>query len=59
MYKQSYRYIDKLQSFAKGYIHTINSTIEMPPADVKKTNEEAVKISTFFFYLIVQRNQEQ
>lgn len=35
MYKQSYRYIDKLQSFAKGYIHTIHSTIDMPPADVR------------------------
>ena len=46
-YKQSYRYIDKLQSFTKGYNDTIHSTIDMPPADVNKANEETVRISTF------------
>ena len=29
-YKQSYRYIDRLQSFAEGYNRTVHSTIDMP-----------------------------
>ena len=46
-YKQSYRDIDKLQRFAKGYNNTIHSSIDMPPAQVNKIKEETVCISTF------------
>jgi transposase InsO family protein len=46
-FKQSYRYIDKLQSFAEGYNHTIHSTIDMEPAKVTKGNEELVRLSTY------------
>jgi hypothetical protein len=35
-FKQSYRYIDKLQSFAEGYNHTNHGTIDMEPAKVSK-----------------------
>jgi hypothetical protein len=46
-YKQSYRYIDRLQGFAEGYNQTVHSAIDMPPEDVTKDNEETVRISTF------------
>jgi hypothetical protein len=46
-FKQSHRYIDKLQSFAEGYNHTIHSTIDMEPAKATKRNEELVRISTY------------
>jgi len=46
-YKQSSRYIDKLQSFADGYNHTIHSTIDIEPAKVRKRNEETVRLSTY------------
>ena len=46
-YKQSYRYIDRLQDFAEGYNQTVHSTIDMPPEDVTQNNEETVRISTF------------
>ena len=47
-FKQSYRYIDKLQSFAEGYNHTNRGTIDMEPAKVSKGNEELVRLSTYF-----------
>ncbi|VDI83172.1 Hypothetical predicted protein [Mytilus galloprovincialis] len=47
-YNQSYRYIDKLQSFADGYNHTIHSTIDMAPIEVKKENAETVRLSKYF-----------
>ena len=47
-FKQSYRYIDKLQSFAEGYNHTNHGTIDMEPAKVSKGNEELVRLSTYF-----------
>lgn len=46
-YKQSYRYIDKLQSFADAYNNTIHSTIDMEPSKVTKSNEETVRVSTY------------
>jgi hypothetical protein len=47
-FKQSYRYIDKLQSFSEGYNHTTHSTIDMKPAKETKRNEELVRLSTYF-----------
>ena len=47
-YKQSYRYIDELQNFAKGYNRTVHSTIDMAPAEVNSKNEETVRLSTYF-----------
>lgn len=46
-YKQTYRYIDKLQSFAVSYNNTIHRTIDMAPANVNNRNEESVRISTY------------
>ena len=46
-YKQSYRYIDRIQDFAEGYNRTVHSTIDMPREDVTKYNEETVRILTF------------
>ena len=47
-YKQTYRYIDKLESFADGYNNTIHSTIDMAPTAVTKANEETARLSTYF-----------
>ena len=47
-YKQSYRYIDKLQSFADSYNHTHHRTIDTEPANVTIQNEEGVRLSTYF-----------
>ena len=46
-YKQSYRYIDRLQDFAEGYNQTVHSTIDMPSEDVAKDNEESTYINVF------------
>ena len=46
-YKQSYRYIDKLQQFATSYNKTHHSTIDKEPISVNKNNEEEVRLSTF------------
>lgn len=47
-YRQSYEYVDKLQSFADSYNHTKHRTIDMEPADVTKNNSEAVRLATYF-----------
>lgn len=47
-YKQSYRYIDKLQSFADGYNKTKHMTIDMAPGDVTKNNSEEVRLAAYF-----------
>jgi hypothetical protein len=47
-YKQTNKYIDKLQDFANGYNHTIHSTIDMAPAEVNKQNEESARLATYF-----------
>ncbi|CAG2245164.1 unnamed protein product [Mytilus edulis] len=47
-YKQTYRYIEKLQSFADAYNHTVHRTIDMPPAEVTNANEEIARLSTYF-----------
>ena len=46
-YKQSYRYIDRLQGFAEGYNQTVHSTIDMTPEDVTKDNKETTYINVF------------
>ncbi|CAG2236293.1 unnamed protein product [Mytilus edulis] len=45
-YKQSYKYIDKLQDYAEGYNKTVHRTIDMPPNEVSKQNEESVQLHT-------------
>ena len=47
-YKQNYRYIDKLQSFADSYNQTNHRTIETEPANVTNRNEESVRLSAYF-----------
>lgn len=47
-YKNSYRYIDKLQAFADSYIHTQYRIIDTEPNNVTKQNEEAVRLPTYF-----------
>ena len=47
-YKQSYEYVNELQSFADGYNHTVHRTIDMAPADVTEINAEAVRLATYF-----------
>lgn len=47
-YKNSYRYIDKLQSFADSYNNTHHRTIDTEPINVTKQNEETVRLSTYF-----------
>ncbi|XP_033756181.1 uncharacterized protein LOC117338925 [Pecten maximus] len=46
-YKQSYRYIDQLQSFVDGYNQTIHNTIDIAPADVTVDNAETVRLDTY------------
>ena len=46
-YKQTYRYIDKLQKFASSYNNTHHSTIDTEPISVNKNNEEEVRLSTY------------
>ncbi|CAG2244986.1 unnamed protein product [Mytilus edulis] len=47
-YKQSYKYIDKLQDYAEGYNKTVHRTIDMQPNEVSKQNEESVHLATYF-----------
>ena len=35
-YKQSYEYVNELQSFAQGYNKTVHRTIDMRPIDVRR-----------------------
>lgn len=46
-FKQSQRYIDNLQEFARSYNQTYPRTIDTKPELVKPNNEEEVRISTF------------
>lgn len=46
-FKQSVRYIDRLQEFARGYNKTYHRTIDTKPELVKPNNEEEVRVSTF------------
>lgn len=46
-FKQSNRYIDRLQEFAGGYNKTYHRTIDTKPELVKPNNEEEVRVSTF------------
>lgn len=46
-FKQSDRYIDRLQEFARGYNKTYHRTIDTKPELVKPNNEEEVRVSTF------------
>ena len=47
IYKNSYKEIDKLQSFVDGYNKTHHRTIDMAPSDVTIDNEEDARISTY------------
>ena len=44
-YKQPYRYIDKLQYLANGYIHKMRSIVDMEPAKITKAIERYVSFS--------------
>ena len=46
-YKNAYKYIDQLQSFADGYNKTIHRSIDMAPNDVTSDNEEEVHVATY------------
>lgn len=46
-FKQSNRYIDRLQEFAGGYNKTYHRIIDTKPELVKPNNEEEVRVSTF------------
>ena len=47
-YKNDYKYLPVLQSIAESYNHTYHRTIDMAPADVKNTNQEEVRLATYF-----------
>lgn len=46
-FKQSQRYIDRLQEFARSYYKTFHRTIDTKPELVNPNNEKEVRISTF------------
>ncbi|XP_062617400.1 uncharacterized protein LOC134279074 [Saccostrea cucullata] len=46
-FKQSQRYIDRLQEFARSYNKTYHGTIDTEPEPVRPNNEEEVRVSTF------------
>lgn len=47
-YTNDYTYLPVLQSIAESYNRTYHRTIDMAPADVKGTNQEEVRIATYF-----------
>ena len=46
-HKQSYEYVNELQSFAEGYNKTVHRTIDMSPIDVRRDNEEEARLATY------------
>lgn len=46
-FKQSNRYIDRIQKFAGGYNKTYHRIIDTKPELVKPNNEEEMRVSTF------------
>ena len=47
-YKDDYKYIPVLQNIAVSYNRTYHRTIGTTPAEVKSSNEEEVRLSTYF-----------
>ena len=47
-YKDNYAYLPVLQDIADSYNRTYHRTIGMAPSDVKRANEEEVRLSTYF-----------
>lgn len=47
-YKESSSYLLILQDIAENYNHTYHRTIGMRPVDVKDTNQEEVRLATYF-----------
>lgn len=58
-FKQSNRYIDRLQEFAGGYNKTYHRTIDTKPELVKPNNEEEVRVSTFLSREETPRKQKK
>ena len=56
-FKQSQRYIDRLQEFAGSYNKTYHRTIATKPQLVKPSNEEEVRIFTFLSREEIPRKQ--
>jgi hypothetical protein len=46
-YKETSTFLPILQDIADSYNHTYHRTIEMRPADIKDSNQEEVRISTY------------
>lgn len=56
-FKQSQRYIDRLQKFARSYNKTYHCTIDAKPELVNPNNEEEVRVSTFLSREEIPRKQ--
>lgn len=56
-FKQSQRYIDRLQKFARSYNKTYHRTIDAKPELVNPNNEEEVRVSTFLSREEIPRKQ--
>lgn len=56
-FKQSQRYIDRLQEFARSYNKTYHRTIDTKPELVNPKNEEEVRASTFLSQEEILRKQ--
>ncbi|XP_062619356.1 uncharacterized protein LOC134280919 [Saccostrea cucullata] len=58
-FKQSQRYIDRLQEFAQSYNKTYHRTIDTEPELVRPNNEEEVRVSTFLSREEISRKQSK
>jgi hypothetical protein len=47
-YKDTDSFLPVLQEIADNYNHTFDKIIGMRPADVKDTNQEEVRLATYF-----------
>jgi len=47
-YMETSTFLPVLQDIADSYNHTYHSTIGMKPSDVKDTNQEEVRLATYF-----------
>ena len=47
-HRNTFKYIDQLQSFVDGYNSDIHRTISMPPSEVNTENEEDVRLATYY-----------
>nr|XP_022320169.1 uncharacterized protein LOC111122635 [Crassostrea virginica] len=54
-YKQSHRYVDKLQDFVKNYNATYHRTIGMAPVKVTKADETNLWWRKYFSFLLSER----